>query len=389
MKTLKNKIIVVGMSLTTAIAFFASTAGTLAWYAYSTNVSLSFTGTSIRKSELIHVGLVDGTEVENTHKITDAEISQYQLNRETSNGKSIIWTTSSTGFPVEVIKIYLERNGYAYNFLSPITTKSRDKDGAIDDNEGHTLLYQSPGYGVTTVTNLAHKSQYVRLPFAFKSVGHDNENMKNKNVWLTDAEVTTSGGRRINESIRVHVDNGTSKFLINPNQSTNDTGSTKVGGLLDLDGDGTYDFDLLSTPLKEYVYGEIKTGTPTFDETYDVDYEHAELDDVNGVKEEGFPKDESSTFYAKHKKGVNIADLTGVAFKTADYYTFNGVSPDLDSNGDYNESTGKPITTTSNDKYGIGYATLTIYLEGWDHSVVNAAIGHNFNLGLTFEINKV
>ena len=36
----------------------------------------------------------------------------------------------------------------------------------------------------------------------------------------------------------------------------------------------------------------------------------------------------------------------------------------------------------------IGEFTTTIYLEGWDFNVIDEELSHQFNLGLTFEINS-
>ena len=61
--------------------------------------------------------------------------------------------------------------------------------------------------------------------------------------------------------------------------------------------------------------------------------------------------------------------------------------PEIDtSNGHF--INGKPIAITDSTSK-IGYSTLTIYLEGWDHSVIDQAIGYQFNLGITFEIDRV
>ena len=399
MKNIKSRFIVIGMALTTAVAFFASTAGTLAWYAYSTRSTLSFTGTSIRKSELIHVGLVDGEwdpeqfpgdeDRPGTHKITDAEVESFGLTREAINGKSIIWTTSSTGFPQEAIKLYLNRYNYAYNFLSPVSSKTREAQGSL-------TLYKSPGYGETNVTGTADKGQYVCLPFAFKAIGdRPDEYLKNKKVWLVDAEVLTqTEGKRVNEAVRLHVKNPNEEFLINPSITSGTTGYTTVAGMLDLDGDGTYDYDL-SNDNKEYIYGSY-TGTPTYEvNPYVVPQNPEEYlpDNVNHLDLVKFP--DLSTFYAKHNGGsilpvMGLEDryITGVTYGQANYYTLAGIKPKVDTEtGDLDEDTGKPLTIT--DDYGIGLATLTVYLEGWDHSVVNAEIGSVFNLGLTFEINKV
>ena len=52
---------------------------------------------------------------------------------------------------------------------------------------------------------------------------------------------------------------------------------------------------------------------------------------------------------------------------------------------------GIPIanTGTNADNYGIGYSTMTIFIEGWDHTVIDKAVGYSFNLGLRFEINRI
>ena len=49
----------VGLAVLTATALLATTAGSLAWYAYSRNVYFSFVGTSVAKSALLNIGLVD------------------------------------------------------------------------------------------------------------------------------------------------------------------------------------------------------------------------------------------------------------------------------------------------------------------------------------------
>ena len=71
----------------------------------------------------------------------------------------------------------------------------------------------------------------------------------------------------------------------------------------------------------------------------------------------------------------------------ADYETLNSIKPIDDGTGVL--SGGKQICTTANTVSALGEATLTIYIEGWDHHVVNEEISHKFNLGLTFQINRV
>ena len=106
---------------------------------------------------------------------------------------------------------------------------------------------------------------------------------------------------------------------------------------------------------------------------------------INGVTDTS----EKSTFYAKHAPGVSyLENLTSVAPKVAEYYCFGKVKPDVKENGEYYAgSHGLPICSTSSGSK-IGYSTFTIYIEGWDHSVVDKAAGYQFNLGLKFEIDR-
>ena len=46
-----------------SLATLGSTAGTLAWYAYSRTVSFSYVGTTVASSSLLNVGLVDNGKI--------------------------------------------------------------------------------------------------------------------------------------------------------------------------------------------------------------------------------------------------------------------------------------------------------------------------------------
>ena len=90
--------------------------------------------------------------------------------------------------------------------------------------------------------------------------------------------------------------------------------------------------------------------------------------------------------YAKHNKDAYT--VSGVTFdKVAEYETVATVKPSINTTTGAFEG-GKPLAyTDSTDR--IGYVTLTIYIEGWDHAVVNKAVNYSFNLGLKFEVNRV
>ena len=259
--------------------------------------------------------------------------------------------------------------------LFPISTQAR----AI--NETGTLnLYESPNYGETSLTTTAKTSHYVRLPLAFRMADIDGSSIENQDIWLTDTTVQASG-ENIHQAVRLFVENSQRKFLMKPADKTMSTGSTKVGGLLDLDGDGTYDYN--QTYLNEYYYGQYTGQVVNETSEYGIDKEHAPYVNVNGVEELV-----ESTFYAKHYEHTYCVDLEQVTPKVAEYQTFGTVKPLVDANGAYYAgATGIAIANTNSDD-GVGYATFTIFIEGWDHAVVDKAAGYSFNLGLRFEVNR-
>ena len=110
----------------------------------------------------------------------------------------------------------------------------------------------------------------------------------------------------------------------------------------------------------------------------------------------------ASTFLAAHDNGTYTANLGTVTLNKAKYDTLATIAPDVDAHGYY--SGGKPVAHTETsqividdsnpenivyDTQYIAYTDLTIYLEGWDHAIINEVISASFNLGLQFEVNRL
>ena len=367
----------IGAGLITAVGLFGSVAGTLAWYAYSRDVLFSFTGTSVQKSVLLNIGLVDPD-----NRFTQAKCEEYGLVKETHDGKNIVFTHSSNGLSTLAIREYLTLYNHATDFLFPVTSRDR----LLTDN-GDLTLYKSPDFGDTILDRPTDGSEYVKLPFAFK-IDEEGTVTQDKKVWLTDAVVTASG-ENINQAVRVFVETSQRKFLMKPADATLVRGETKVGGLLDLDGNVMYDCDELQG--KELYYGDYTldqgySEIPYQAVPYAEDFDDADLDDVNGTNLNPLVE---STFCAKHKKDMYLVDLDHITPKVAQYETFGTVKPLSTGPGNYYQGeTGIPLCTTETSS-GIGYCTMTIFIEGWDHAVVDKAVGHKFNLGLRFEISRL
>lgn len=374
-KNRKSGLGLIGMTFITAAALLATTAGSLAWYAYSRTAYFSFQGTSVTKSALLNVGIVD-----DDHYLSDDELIEFDLTREEHDGHSILFTQSMKGLSVDAIRRYLFYSPYAVDKLFPVTTQAR----SIDDDSDLTL-YKSPDYGNTTLDLIAETNEYVKIPFAFKIINDDAQYVPGVSVWLTEAVAQTSGVD-IHNALRIYVEGDEEKFLMKPADLSTNTGSTKVGGVLDLDGDGTYDYDRgYGKQDKEFVYGQFDGTISHSTDPYGIPFEDAELDDVNGVGDVS----EASTFLAKHNEIARTADLSNATAKVAEYETFGTVNPSIDERGDYYAGeTGIPLAST-NSGSKIGYTTMTIFIEGWDHSVIDKAAGYSFNLGLRFEINRI
>ena len=362
----------------TALALLASTAGSLAWYAYSRTVTFSFVGTSVASSALLNVGLVDNEGYFESGDLTEFNLESQDVveNEGTENEVTnhIVWAKSRTGFSLLALRHYLDKSPHAVDKLHPVTTKARTYDSTA-----RLDLYRSPEVSETSFTDLALPEAYVVLPFAFRIMDENSQYVASKNVWLTDAAARAENG--VETSLRIFVD-GASKFLMQPSDDENHVGSTKVGGTLDLIGNGVYDRD---SDGNEYCYGEF-VNTPTYSTT---PYSGAAtLDNVNGVEDDTV----ATTFLAKHEQGSYVPDLATAQPKVQTHAGVGKVKPSMDSRGQFYVDTengnGLPIATSTNDTK-IGYATFTIFVEGWDHSVIDQKANYEFDLELKFEIDRI
>ena len=372
----------VAMTGLAGLGIIGSTAGTLAWYAYSSSTGFSFVGTSVAKSLLLNVGIVD-----NEHAIGQDKIEEYKLERLDIDNNSIVFSKSTNGLDYRAIAEYLTNTHRASNQLYPLTTRAIGMD--LDPTAPFNL-YKAPNYGETDFTAAAEINEYVEIPFAFKVDTVGTMGIVSTDVWLTDAQISASG-QDIHQAVRIYINNGQRSFIFKPADKTMTNGATNVGGLLDLEGDGTYDYDKLDHT--EYYYGQCNVDPDDFvysDDEYGIPYDDAEFENVNHVTNTSA----KSTFYAKHNFEARTLDLSSITPLTAQYHSFGTIKPMTDVNGNHYEGdpaqggTGYKLTTTS-PTTGIGYARFVIYIDGWDHVVIDKAVGYKFSLALRFEMNRL
>lgn len=375
------------LGLATFASLIGSVSGSLAWYAYSTRASLSYTGTSVERTAQLQIGVISpvaityaANEMVEDTTITDAQNNHYYF------------APIGSGLTSSILSKYLEANGYAKNFLVPITS------GYYKPGETFALR-KAPnldGYYHNEIQSAATKDQYAYFKFIFR-VAKDShaavvEYIPNHEIWLTEAKARPSFTDQgdVSKALRVFVDRDDNNYgydyIFNP--SATQKGETKVGGLLDLGRDGTYDYD---SNNNEIIFGEYNQAIADSKRT--ANYQGAnELVDVNGSG-----ATTHDTFTAKHEPGVNYytkEKLEECEIKTAEYESINDILPEKNSitgelqNVDSTDPTSVCTTADSGDSY-IARVNMAIYLEGWDFSVIDEEIGHLFDLGLTFEINKV
>ena len=384
------------MTTAVIVSVIGTVTGTLAWYAYATRATLSFSGTSAYASERVKIGIHDtnGYLFNNQNM---AALRTYAANNdlELDEERKIIWGKEGEGLTGDIIATYLDASPYATSELPPITSLSRGI------NDRLTTFYKAP-FAMDTTNHVAPRNYYTLLPLCFKVLDSNGDSVDNHDIWLTGfSAIDVSEPEGLKYALRTYFENkyaidhdlANKYFLVNPTSELTTTGSTIVAGVLDLKGDGTYDYDF--STMKEIVYGEY-TGEVDYSDSPFVAPEPNPLVDVNNTGKDISNPANASTFLAAHSGGAYVADLTSVTLKEAKYDTLATIAPDVDAHGYY--SGGKPVAHTEADTVTIqqveyteyiAYTDLTIYLEGWDHAIINEVISASFNLGLQFEVNRL
>ena len=172
-----------------------------------------------------------------------------------------------------------------------------------------------------------------------------------------------------------------------------------MGGLLNLGYDETYDFD----DNGEIIYGDYSikegaSGTGISNGPYtgeDLIWDMNDKWDWTSKENSEQNKNEfADTFTATHSLSSPkyFENLNNLDIKTAKYSGTNDVVQAKDSNGILANPAGQQtsVCVTGGESAGyIGEFDATIYLEGWDFSVVDEEQSHKFDFQLRFETNRV
>lgn len=369
----------------TAACAAGSIGSTLAWYAYSTRALVAYSGTSVAATRYLQIGIASDIKIDDM----PASIREVTFQNDYNEGTGLYsnyyyFATTGTGLTYDVIAKYLEAKGFATNEMQPTTS------GSYTTGVSDFSLKKSPNQAVHGNVTPADRADYLTVPFVFRIIDENEEYVGNKELWLSGAVARANSSKdgEIYKAIRIFVDRDDSiygaknDFIFNPSAQTN--GRTRVGGLLNLSSSKYYDFDSNG----EVLYGEFDPAA--LDDISDAGYEGEDiLYDVNGTGN----STRGTTFTAKHYPHIKYySSLNDNLFGHAEYKSLSSIAPardesDIISNADPEHPTS--VCKTDVNNHNLARVDLTIYLEGWDFSVIDEEQKHKFDLGLTFEISRV
>ena len=385
MKKYAVKLIFGFLGISTLASMVGAISGTVAWYAYVTRATVSYSGTSVNSTKQLQLGIKSDVAVDFPDDVVINDVPFGE------NGHYYFMNPGAS-LPASVISAYLSTKGYTTTTLEPVSSYAYATGDAIDLREAPTA--DKP----LDTRNAASITKYVEIPFAFRVLESDLSTptyVANKPIYITDAEAVAASSEDgvINEAIRMYIDRSNGNdFIFNPNKA--DDGKTKVSGILDISGDQVYDYaNSMSDPStykKECLYGDydLGEGVSSLNELYSEPLaETSGFVDANGSGID----DRRTTFTAKHYEGIEYLDLPTLESNNkiiphyAEYLGTSTVFPGVNAQGELENNYA--VCVTSNDEKRIGEFTCKIYLEGWDFTVIDDELSHSFNLGLTFEIN--
>ena len=373
------------LGLCTIVSIGGAISGTLAWYAYAARAALLFSGTSVYDNGQLQIGVKSADQIN--------ALKQDGMIEEQVNGSYYYFAPAGEGLNSERINMYLAARGYATNELIPVTS---GEFNPADNNHNTFALRKSPNsdsYNNQEAATLKHYSQITFAFRTFRTNGQgEREFVAGQELWLTHAQTRASvlSTGNVSKAMRMYINRDATEyganngFIFNP--SATNAGETKVAGLLNFGSDQYYDFD----DNGEIVYGEYEI---TDGQDSGIINSHYSGDDVL-ADINGSGATTADTFTAKHSPNAPAyyENLSKLTIKTAKYEGINTIKPNKASDGTLSNPTGKKtsVCKTGGESVGfIGEFDATIYLEGWDFSVIDEEQSHKFDFQLRFETNRI
>ena len=347
----KERLQVLGFAIFFNVLLAGSVCGTFAWYTYATRTGFEkeYHGTTVGDLGSLQAGIVSTVQLED---FIDYELAEDSTTLADEN-KYVYWCRPI--IKASTINYVISKNGYASTKLEPVTSASFD-----GSDEFH--LYRNPTtnnpYSVED-HDYADPGRYIYIPFVFRyedidSPGHYTDNQE---IFFSGCDFEPEqNGKNAYKGVRLFVSDKTTGYIINPNVEVD--GVNQVGGILDLNGDGFYDYD--EETKKEVIYGQ------------SIFSEYLE----NPTEEDGtIPRSDITAFEANHKKDVYALNEETyepeiVSYTTLEKFVTKALS----------------VSTTSAEYHHLACVDFYIYLEGWDLNVINQEAGVSFNMNIKFGV---
>ena len=373
------------LGLCTIVSIGGAISGTLAWYAYAARAALLFSGTSVYDNGQLQIGVKSADQIN--------ALKQDGMIEEQVNGSYYYVAPAGEGLNSERINMYLAARGYATNELIPVTT---GEFNPADNSHNTFALRKSPNSDSHNNQEAASLKHYSQITFAFRTFRTngqgEREFVAGQELWLTHAQTRASvlSTGNVSKAMRMYINRDVTEyganngFIFNP--SATNAGETKVAGLLNFGSDQYYDFD----DNGEIVYGEYEITDGQDSGIINSHYAGEDvLADVNGSG-----ATTPDTFTAKHSPNAPAyyENLNKLTIKTAKYEGVNTIKPNKASDGTLSNPTGKKTSVCKTGGESVGYIgefDATIYLEGWDFSVIDEEQSHKFDFQLRFETNRI
>jgi len=279
----------------------------------------------------------------------------------------VYWT--STKVSGQTIRYIVNHSGYsANNTVEPVTS------GPFVKGQPLNLLAQPTLAGINPhvpETEEADKAHYIAFELLLR-VAHEQTNgffigVEDYRIYLSN-DIQFYGEIQMVEALRFGFASSLTTDIINPGSIQK--GTTAVGGRLDLDRDGYFDYTLEGSRLN-----------PTDPEGYQYEIgfgsfvEPLTSENWGEVLEADIPLEDqnSLSFYSANSK-AGVKPLLAYTPAVAEYNTLDAYSVE--------NPEGEPIATT--DAKGIAEISIKIWVEGWDSASIDELRDKTFGANLRF-----
>lgn len=342
--------ILLALTLISLMIGGGSVSATYAWYQLSADKSIEIDGTSFGRSTDLKIGFVSSA-----HLISDK--LTYDLTNSELESRDIYWVDDEA-VTSDIVEYVLEETGYSDGDIYPITS------GAFNYGQDDFVLYEPPLLQNTfsQYHSFASTNQYIHLSMAFMSSGgYSTSSIANAGSKIYLSDFSIAGLAKNSSRVRFYSET-LGNVLTSPTDE--DDGYTLVGGPLDLDQDG--EFDYKNDTKKEIFYGQ---------RDLDVTYGEPYAEDLKTVD-----RNYDSFANPNHTAGVypidNVEETASKAnYESINKYIFTGFEEDV-----------SPLAVT--DDYGIAFLDVDIFLEGWDTDLINSVIGSTIGISMEFGIGE-